>query len=427
VNCQRTLQILLLVLVTLFIPVRTSARDLSAGVARIDITPLVGFPMGGYAERQQPSTAIHDPLLATILVLKTDSLTLAIVSCDLRSFPSERVVTLARERHLADHVLIAATHNHSGPITWEDKSWPSAERSWFKETEDKILAAIENARSKMFQARISSGSDEIYFGHNRRLVHGDAKVTMLWRNAERKPTSPIDPTLGVIRLDDETGAPRAILVNYACHAVVLGPDNRAISADYPGYLSRRIERELPGAVCLFVQGGAGDINPYLDKQPVNQGAFEEAEKMGNALADRALRVARSLKPIAKNEGNIAVSSEVLPFRDRWSPKKTLRAGLTRILIDRDIAIATVPGEPFVDLQIALRDKSEIPNTFLFGYTYSAGGEWIGYLPTIRAASEGGYGAGYNTNIEVGAGEAIIDRAIVSFFTLMGKLNRVPGT
>ena len=427
VNSQRTLQILLLVLVTLLIPVRTSARDLSAGVARVDITPPVGFPMGGYAERQQPSTTIHDPLFATILVLKTDSLTLAIVSCDLRSFPSERVVTLARERHLADHVLIAATHNHSGPITWEDKSWPSAERSWFKETEDKILAAIGNARSKMFQARISSGSDEIYLGHNRRLVHGDAKVTMLWRNAERKPTSPIDPTLGVIRIDDESGVPRAILVNYACHAVVLGPDNRAISADYPGYLSRRIERELPGAVCLFVQGGAGDINPYLDKQPVNQGAFEEAEKMGNALADRALRVARSLKPIAKNEGNIAVSSEVLPFRDRWSPTKTLRAGLTRILIDRDIAIATLPGEPFVDLQIALRDKSEIPNTFLFGYTYSAGGEWIGYLPTIRAASEGGYGAGYNTNIEVGAGEAIIDRAIVSFFTLMGKLNRVPGT
>ena len=129
---------------------------------------------------------------------------------------------------------------------------------------------------------------------------------------------------------------------------MLGPDNRAISADYPGYLSRRIERELPGAVCLFVQGGAGDINPYLDKQPVNQGAFEEAEKMGNALADRALRVARSLKPMAKNEGSIAVSSEVLSFRDRWSPTKTLRAGLTRILIDRDIAIATLPGEPFVD-------------------------------------------------------------------------------
>ena len=45
-----------------------------------------------------------------------------------------------------------------------------------------------------------------------------------------------------------------------------------------------------------------------------------------------------------------------------------------------------PGEPFVELQIALRDKAEIPRTFLFGYTYSAGGEWVGYIPTIRAAA-----------------------------------------
>ena len=49
------------------------------------------------------------------------------------------------------------------------------------------------------------------------------------------------------------------------------------------------------------------------------------------------------------------------------------------------------------------------------------------MPTIRASSEGGYGAGYNTTIEVGAGEAIIDRAVVEFFKLAGKLKRIPGT
>jgi hypothetical protein len=155
---------------------------------------------------------------------------------------------------------------------------------------------------------------EIYLGHNRRLVGADGKVTMFWRNAAQKPTSPIDPSLGIIRVDDEHGAPRAILVNYACHAVVLGPDNRQISADYPGYLARRIERELPGALCLFVQGGAGDINPYLDKQPVAEGGFAEAEKMGNALADRALKIARSLKADAGSDHKILASSQVLSFR-----------------------------------------------------------------------------------------------------------------
>ncbi|MDQ3011403.1 MAG: neutral/alkaline non-lysosomal ceramidase N-terminal domain-containing protein [Acidobacteriota bacterium] len=401
------------------------AGDLLAGIARVEITPPVGYAMGGYAARQGPSTGVHDPLNATVLLLKADGVSVAIISCDLRSFPSERIVTLARERRLADHVLIAVTHNHSGPVTWEDKSWPKPDASWFAETEDKILRAIEEASKKLFPARISAGFGEIYLGHNRRKVGADGKVAMFWRNAEKLPTSPIDPTFGVIRVDDESGKPRAVIVNYACHAVVLGPDNRQISADYPGYLARHIERELPGALCLFTQGGAGDINPYLDKQPVAQNGFGEAEKMGNALAEEALKIIKRLKPQPSDKPNLRASAEVVEFRDRWDAQKTVKAGLTTLLINNDITIATMPGEPFVDLQIALRDKSEIANTFLFGYTYSAGGEWIGYVPTIRAASEGGYGAGYNTRVEVGAGEAMIDRAIVNLFKLQGKLKTSP--
>jgi len=405
--------------------VAARADELKASVTRVEIAPPVGYPMGGYAARQGPSTGVHDPLFANVLLLKADGVTVAIVSCDLRSFPSERIITLARERRLADHVLIAVTHNHSGPMTWEDKTWPKSDASWFVETEDKILRAIEEASKKLFPARVSAGFGEIYLGHNRRKVDADGKATMFWRNAEKLPTSPIDPTVGVIRVDDETGKPRAVIVNYACHAVVLGPDNRQISADYPGYTARRIERELPGALCLFTQGGAGDINPYLDKQPVTENGFGEAEKMGNALAEEVLKVARKLKPAANDKAQLRAGAEVVEFHDRWDAEKAVKAGLTTLLINSNIAIATMPGEPFVDLQIALRDKSEIANTFLFGYTYSAGGEWIGYVPTIRAASEGGYGAGYNTRIEVGAGEAMIDRAIVNLFKLQGKLKTSP--
>ena len=402
------------------------AGELSAGVARIEITPPVGFPMGGYAARKGPSTGVHDPLYATALVLKADGVTVAIVSCDLRSFPSERVLALARERRLADHVLIAVTHNHSGPLTWEDQSWPSREKSWFAETENKIVQAIADAARQMFPARIAAGFGEIYLGHNRRKVEPNGSVTMFWRNAEKLPTSPVDPTVGVIRVDDATGTPRAIIVNYACHAVILGPDNRMISADYPGYLARRVERELNGALCLFTQSGAGDINPYLDKQPVDQNGFGEAEKMGNALAEEAIKVAKRLKPQTNDQAAIRAAAEVITFSDRWNLTGSVRAGLTTLVINNDIAVAALPGEPFVDLQIALRDKSEVRNTFLFGYTFSAGGEWIGYIPTIKAAAEGGYGAGYNTRLEVGAGEALIDRAIVQMFTLLGRLKDAPG-
>jgi len=416
----------LLAFLWLLITVGVHAGELSAGVARVEITPPVGYPMGGYADRKGPSTGVHDPLYATAVVLKGDGASVALVSCDLRSFPSERVIAMVRERRLVDHVLIAVTHNHSGPLTWEDQTWPSKDRPWFAETEQKIVRAIEEASQRMFPARIAAGFGNIYLGHNRRQVGADGKVTMLWRNAEKAPTSPLDPTVGVIRIDDATGQVRAAVVNYACHAVVLGPDNRMISADYPGYLRQRVEREFPQARCLFTQGGAGDINPYLDKQPVDQNGFGEAEKMGHALAEVAISVARRLKPPANAQASLRATAEVVEFRDRWDKSQTIRAGLTTLLINHDIAVATLPGEPFVDLQIALRDKSEVPRTFLFGYTYSAGGQWVGYIPTIQAAAEGGYGAGYNTRLEVGAGEAMIDRAVVKLLTLLGRLKDSPG-
>lgn len=402
------------------------AAELMAGVARIDITPpATGTPMGGYGARRGPSTGVHDPLLATVLVLRLNGEGVAIINCDLLSFPSERIINEARAKKLVNHVLIAGTHTHSGPITWENQNWPADAQSWFASTEDKIIAAIAEASAKMFPARIASGFGEIYLGHNRRRVDADGKTTMFWRNAERQPTGPLDPTVGVIRVDDNSGRVRAILVNYACHAVILGPDNREISADYPGYLRRELEREYPGSFSLFIQGGAGDINPYLDKQPVKEGGFSEAEKMGKALAAKAIDVARRLKPTAKIGASLYAVGEVIEFHDRWEREKRLRVGITALLINNEIAIATLPGEPFVELQIAFRDKAEFPRTFLFGYTYSAGGEWAGYLPTIRAAAEGGYGAGYSTQIEVGAGEAMIDRLLAHLYKMAGKLREVP--
>jgi len=63
---------------------------------------------------------------------------------------------------------------------------------------------------------------------------------------------------------------------------------------------------------------------------------------------------------------------------------------------------------------------------LFGYSYSAGGVWAGYIPTILASVEGGYGADYNTTVEVGTGERLIDRAVVKLFELRGLLKELPG-
>ena len=82
----------------------------------------------------------------------------------------------------------------------------------------------------------------------------------------------------------------------------------------------------------------------------------------------------------------------------------------------------VPGEPFVGHQLALSARSPVAMSLLLGYAVSGGHAWPGYLPTLSAAVDGGYGADYNTYIEVGAGETMVDGAIIDLYTLLGWLD-----
>src|SRR5258708_15900629 len=110
---------------------------------------------------------------------------------------------------------------------------------------------------------------------------------MWWRNAEKLPSHPLDSTVNAIVVKDGEGKTRAVVVNYACHPSVLGPDNLQYSADYPGAMKRHVESQIPGAVALFVQGGAGDINPYRDKEPVDGEGFQAVQEMGDSLGKRS--------------------------------------------------------------------------------------------------------------------------------------------
>src|SRR5690242_18349556 len=80
-----------------------AASGLRAGLARVDITPPVGHAMGGYSDRTHGATGTHDPLYATVLVLDSGATSLALVTCDLRSFVSTRVGELARQKFGVTH------------------------------------------------------------------------------------------------------------------------------------------------------------------------------------------------------------------------------------------------------------------------------------------------------------------------------------
>src|SRR6185369_12869921 len=117
-----------------------AAADFRAGVAQVDITPPVGHAMGGYSDRKGNATGTHDPLYATVLVIESNGKTLALVTADLRSFVSTRVGDAAKQKFGVDATIISSSHTHSGPLTWE------ARTPWYAEAEDKMIAAIGQAK-----------------------------------------------------------------------------------------------------------------------------------------------------------------------------------------------------------------------------------------------------------------------------------------
>ena len=77
-----------------------------------------------------------------------------------------------------------------------------------------------------------------------------------------------------------------MLVNYACHPVVLGTQSNVISSDWPGAMRRRIESAIGGKV-LYLQGAGADINPRPG-QPTNR--EDILEQLGAEIGDEVLRV-----------------------------------------------------------------------------------------------------------------------------------------
>jgi neutral ceramidase len=412
--------------------------EFRAGVAKADLDPPMGIPMAGYNVRYSKGTL--DPVEARVLAMSDGARTIAIVTLDLCYPFDPPVLEEIRKaaRGSVDEVIFHASHTHSGPTY-------AASPEAVKHAIPRIASAIESAAHSMVPVRIGNAWGQTYLGFNRRYLATDGSIEMFWRNETKISTTfPVDPTVGVIRVDRENGTPLAVLVHYACHPVVLGPENLDYSADYPGEMRRYVEQQL-GGMAFFLQGAPGDINPYYDKTTLQEDAVGLMKQTGQKLGAEAVRIAKTIHTTAPANPQIQTKTVVLEARNRWNLEKlrgvleeryhmeTIRAGrlladhmqlpVTTLIINQDLAFVGMPGEPFVEFQMQLRAKSPLPNSFLIGYTNG----YFAYFPTIAAAVRGGYGADSTVvPTEAGTGERMLNTGLISIYELLGKLSEQPG-
>jgi neutral ceramidase len=406
------------------------APSFTAGAASIEITPPAGLPMWGYSARHDArATGAIDPLRADAAVIEADGEKLAIVGVDLGRGPTPAMMAAIR-RDIAKvgikHVLICASHTHHGPVI-ELADKPGRGRGKFTASifygdmlAARLVSVILAADTNRRPAKIGTGSKPVEFNRN--------------RQAKRDP-KPIDTSLGVIRLDDESDRPIAILVNYAAHPTMTDARDLRYSADYPGAMRAKVSAAF-GAPCIFLQGAAGD----LTTRPPD--GVRGAKAFGEALADRAIEVARSIRTTQPAEPAIAVRVETMRFKTRIDLTNPLviaaysraffpeliaamadefangvHAELNTVLLNGTIAIVAVSGEFFCDHANRLRLRSGFEPTMVVGY---CNGHHL-YFPTIEAVVQGGYGTEPGTSLaELGAGERMMDQALIDLYTLQGK-------
>lgn len=365
------------------------AASFRAGTARADITPAGGELMWGYESRMEPAKGTLDPLFARVLVLEAGGKRLALVTLDLgRSFgPAslKRLRDSAQRSSGISCLLVAASHTHSAPVIRD--AYEHGAPEWERTALEKIETAIAQATEQLQEARIGAGTGMAYIGHNRLRLNPDGSTSWFERNRTRIPTSPIDPSVSVIRIDRADGSPVAVLTNHACHPVVFGPDNMRYSADFPGVMNRVVEERLgTRTLSMFLQGAPGDINPYYAVTPLDQDAIKWRDWTGDRLGREAARVAAEIHTREVENPELDFAEESLTVRLRWDAEK-FRAGLlkflgpkgmdvygavitpefqlpvTTVLINRQIALTTMPGEPFVEFQMTWRDRVRCQRRF----------------------------------------------------------------
>ncbi|MCS7024499.1 MAG: neutral/alkaline non-lysosomal ceramidase N-terminal domain-containing protein [Bryobacteraceae bacterium] len=409
---------------------------LRAGVARVDITPAQSLPMYGYANRAcGPSNGVHDPLMAKVLVLESALQRLAIVTLDLGSIVTAKLHQRVAAELNIPVLLLAASHTHSAPLFLPSAQTPTSPLgattgapAYREEMENKVFGAIRQASQSMFEARLRIGRGEARLGYNRLVLGDHGRARAVFDNLERLPYGPLDPEFQLLEVTDSHGEARALLVHYAVHPVVLGPSNCKFSADYPGSLQHHLEQAIPGLQAMFVQGGAGDINPlFLGRTKDEEKDFAQVERMGKLLAAEVLKVRSSMRLLPETSFPLRAESATMLFADRWDKTRSHEIGIATVLIGRDIAIATLPGEAMHKLQTLWKQEAGVAFPLFYGYTYSQGGVWAGYVPDLRTAAYGGYGADSSvTRVELGAGERILTQHRIQLFRLRGLWREQPG-
>ncbi len=393
------------------------SSNLSVGFGQVEITPPVGVKMCG-ALQPRVSIGTTDPLMSNALVATSGgSRRIAIVGVDIVGLPRAIVDKALDEAHQLtgidrDAIIISCSHTHSGPYTMGPFFLDALDADFLGGLPSKIARSIQIASDALQPATLHIGRSLVHRGHHYRLaLCKDGKAFNSWMADALNDLStcpqiigaagPIDPELWVLRFDDIKGKTLGIFFNFSVHTN--SHFGVTWSADYPGvvaeYMREKVGEEV---VTVYTPGACANINPLFGGDHWREGAVIFAES-AVAAANRATRVEGPIvvdairrdvavpkrDPQTQPEGAIQrlnwgggkhyehvfepMLKHVADMPATWlAPVNAARLG--------PFAIATDPGELFVEHGFTIKKRSPFPHTVVAELT----NDWTWYMPTREA-------------------------------------------
>ena len=288
---------------------------LRAGFGRATITPPLDTPNGIWvAQSHIRPEGLHQDLWVSALVVEDDQSgeRLVLLDFDLVMLSGRQAKAVRTEVATAtgipeDHVVPCCTHNHAGPASIDTYADEGQDRVHFyiSTLPSYAAGAAVEASRQMREVRIAGGVGESDIGINRDLPLPSGRIV-----AGPNPAGFADREVRVVRIDTADGSPYVCIVNYQCHATVLGPGNKLISPDYPGSTKRVVEAAT-GAHCFFMQGAAGNMGPvegFVADKAV-------AERLGTMLGLEAARVFTGISTRAGHRELVGVVESGAPLTE----------------------------------------------------------------------------------------------------------------
>lgn len=279
---------------------------LEAGFSRVNINPMMGIGLQGYFIPRKAEGVLDDLEINTLALRcgETAAVLMSVDHCGIRARELDvfrRGISQVTGVPL-EGVYIHATHTHTGPFLFGDTEDPLEQeyyRFMLRRFNDAAVLALEDCRPARMGWRVGE-ADGIAFVRRYRMKDGTVRTNPGMGNPDiAAPIGEADKRVNVLRFDREKGS-SIVAVNIGIHPDAIGGSR--ISADWPGFARRTVEKAVDHTRCLVFNGAQGDINhvnPFakggdlngmsIDFDGVYRG-YGHARHMGRTVAGAVLQV-----------------------------------------------------------------------------------------------------------------------------------------